>query len=228
MAVYFLTHKMFEFLYFCWRNNIVELIHKYFPDCTAEQYFQFEQMSALYREWNARINVISRTDIDALYERHVLHALGIAKCMRFLPGSSVLDVGTGGGFPGIPLAVLFPETQFYLVDSIGKKIKVVQAVSEALGLENLAAQHIRAEQLTNEYDFIVSRAVAQMSTFVNWVGDKIAPVNRHEQANGIFYLKGGDLTQELAPFPKAKVTALSDYFSEDFFQTKSVVYLPLN
>lgn len=206
----------------------MELIHKYFPDSTSKQYFQFEQMSALYREWNARINVISRTDIDALYERHVLHALGIAKYIRFLPGSSVLDVGTGGGFPGIPLAVLFPETQFHLVDSIGKKIKVVQAVSEALGLENLAAQHIRAEQLTNEYDFIVSRAVAQMSTFVHWVGDKIAPVNRHEQANGILYLKGGDLTQELAPFPKAEVTALSDYFSEDFFQTKSVVYLPLN
>lgn len=206
----------------------MELIHKYFPDSTSKQYFQFEQMSALYREWNARINVISRTDIDALYERHVLHALGIAKYIRFLPGSSVLDVGTGGGFPGIPLAVLFPETQFHLVDSIGKKIKVVQAVSEALGLENLDAQHIRAEQLTNEYDFIVSRAVAQMSTFVHWVGDKIAPVNRHEQANGILYLKGGDLTQELAPFPKAEVTALSDYFSEDFFQTKSVVYLPLN
>ena len=206
----------------------MELIHKYFPDCTSKQYFQFEQMSALYREWNARINVISRTDINALYERHVLHALGIAKCIRLLPGSSVLDVGTGGGFPGIPLAVLFPETQFHLVDSIGKKIKVVQAVSEALGLENLDAQHIRAEQLTNEYDFILSRAVAQMSTFVHWVGDKIAPVNRHEQENGIFYLKGGDLTQELAPFPKAEVTALSDYFSEDFFQTKSVVYLPLN
>lgn len=219
---------MFQFLYFCYINLILELIHKYFPDSTSKQYFQFEQMSALYREWNARINVISRTDIDALYERHVLHALGIAKYIRFLPGSSVLDVGTGGGFPGIPLAVLFPETQFHLVDSIGKKIKVVQAVSEALGLENLDAQHIRAEQLTNEYDFIVSRAVAQMSTFVHWVGDKIAPVNRHEQANGILYLKGGDLTQELAPFPKAEVTALSDYFSEDFFQTKSVVYLPLN
>ena len=206
----------------------MERILKYFPDCSPHQIHLFEQMEALYREWNAKINLISRADIDAIYERHVLHALGIAKCVHFLPNTHVLDVGTGGGFPGVPLAVLFPETHFHLVDSIGKKIKVVKAVSESLGLKNLSAQHIRAEQLTTQYDFIVSRAVAQMRTFVNWVDDKISPINKHEISNGILYLKGGDLTRELAPFPKAKITALSDYFSEDFFQTKSVVYLPLN
>lgn len=222
------TNKILEIVYFCGRTIIVELIQKYFPDCTSSQFQQFDQMGALYSEWNAKINVISRTDIDSLYERHVLHALGIAKCIRFLPGASVLDVGTGGGFPGIPLAVMFPETRFHLVDSIGKKVKVVEAVSDALGLKNLSAQHIRAEQITTQYDFIVSRAVAQMSTFVAWVSDKILPVNHHKIPNGIFYLKGGDLTQELEPFPKAKVTALSDHFSEGFFQTKSVVYLPLN
>lgn len=206
----------------------MNILLKYFPDCTQHQLSQFEQMSSLYRSWNAKINVISRTDIDALYERHVLHALGIAKCIQFLPDAHVLDVGTGGGFPGIPLAVMFPETQFHLVDSIGKKIKVVRAVSEALGLKNLKAQHIRAEQLESQYDFVVSRAVAQMNTFVKWVDDKISAVNNHPTANGIFYLKGGDLTEELSTFPKAEITPLSTHFSEDFFKTKSVVYLPLN
>lgn len=228
MKVDFLTYKMFQFLYFCFINKNVELIQKYFPDCSSHQLQQFEQMGDLYREWNSKINVISRTDIDALYERHVLHALGIAKCVDFLPSASILDVGTGGGFPGIPLAVMFPETRFHLVDSIGKKIKVVKAVADTLGLKNVSAQHTRAEQLTTQYDFIVSRAVAQMGTFVSWVSQNIAPINKHNIPNGILYLKGGDLTQELASFPKAEITPLSDHFSEDFFQTKSVVYLPLN
>ena len=205
-------------------NNLL----KYFPDCTQHQLSQFEQMDSLYRSWNAKINVISRTDIDALYERHVLHALGIAKCIEFLPDAHVLDVGTGGGFPGIPLAVMFPKTHFHLVDSIGKKIKVVRAVGDALGLKNIKPQHVRAEQLNSQYDFVVSRAVAQMNTFVKWVDDKISPVNNHPTANGIFYLKGGDLTEELSIFPKAEITPLSTHFSEEFFKTKSVVYLPLN
>jgi len=202
-------------------------INMYFKDLSDEQIQQFEQLEALYKDWNAQINVISRKDIDELYLRHVLHSLAIAKVLYFLPNSKVLDVGTGGGFPGIPLAILFPETQFHLVDSIGKKIKVVQEVVNALGLKNVKATHGRAEKVKGEFDFIVSRAVTNMDDFVKWVRKKVVKKQNHELKNGILYLKGGDLTEELANFPKATIYKLSDYFSEDFFETKKVVHLPL-
>ena len=205
----------------------MDIIKKYFPDLTELQLKQFEELEGLYREWNAQINVISRKDIDALYVRHVLHSLGISKIQAFNPNSHVLDVGTGGGFPGIPLAILFPETEFYLVDSIGKKIKVVQEVVQALGLKNVRAEHIRAEKVKGEFDFIVSRAVTNMDDFVKWVRKKVAKKHTHTLANGILYLKGGDLTNELANFPKATEYNLTDYFTEDFFETKKVVHLPL-
>jgi 16S rRNA (guanine527-N7)-methyltransferase len=205
----------------------MELLHTYFPQLTEKQTLQFEQLEALYQDWNLKINVVSRKDIDELYLRHVLHSLGIAKIQAFKPGSTILDVGTGGGFPGIPLAILFPDTQFHLVDSIGKKIKVVQEVAEGLALQNVKITNARAETVTGHYDFIVSRAVAQMETFVRWVRDRIAKKQNHELKNGILYLKGGDLTEELQDFPKAKIYQLTDYFKESFFETKSVVHLPL-
>ena len=203
-----------------------ELLH-YFPNLTAHQISQFKLLSSLYKDWNLKINVVSRKDIDEIYLRHVLHSLAIAKVQPFLPGSSVLDVGTGGGFPGIPLAILFPEVQFHLVDSIGKKIKVVQQVAEGLGLENVKVTNARVETITGQYDFIVSRAVAQMETFVGWVKNRVAKKSNHDLKNGILYLKGGDLTQELALFPKAKINPLSSYYKEVFFDTKTVVHLPL-
>ena len=203
-----------------------ELLH-YFPNLTAHQISQFKLLSSLYKDWNLKINVVSRKDIDEIYLRHVLHSLAIAKVQPFLPGSSVLDVGTGGGFPGIPLAILFPEVQFHLVDSIGKKIKVVQQVAEGLGLENVKVTNARVETITGQYDFIVSRAVAQMETFVRWVKNRVAKKSNHDLKNGILYLKGGDLTQELALFPKAKIYPLSSYYKEVFFDTKTVVHLPL-
>jgi len=205
----------------------MDLISNHFSGLTEKQKSQFAALAALYREWNAKINVISRKDIDELYTRHVLHSLGIAKVVTFKPGSKILDVGTGGGFPGIPLAILFPESDFYLVDSIGKKIQVVQEVAQALGLKNVRAEHIRAEKVKGEFDFIVSRAVTNMNDFVKWVRKKIAKKKQHDLANGILYLKGGDLTQELANFPRAKLYDLSDYFSDAFFETKKVVHLPL-
>ncbi|MBJ2174874.1 16S rRNA (guanine(527)-N(7))-methyltransferase RsmG [Aureibaculum sp. A20] len=205
----------------------MEIISTYFKELSDEQISQFKQLEQLYALWNAQINVISRKDIETLYERHVLHSLGIAKVQPFVPKSKVLDVGTGGGFPGIPLAILFPETRFLLVDSIGKKIKVVQEVSKALGLQNVKAQHIRAESVKGEFDFIVSRAVTNMDDFVKWTRKKVTKKQRHELKNGILYLKGGDLTEELANFPKATTYNLSDYFKEDFFETKKVVHLPL-
>ena len=180
----------------------------------------------MYAEWNERINVISRKDIEALYLRHVLHSLGIAKVQDFLPGSRVLDIGTGGGFPGVPLAIMFPETKFVLVDSIGKKIKVVGEVARELGLENVEAVHGRAEKQKGQFDFIVSRAVTNMSDFVKWTRNKFLKESRHSLPNGILYLKGGDLREELKPFQKARIYPLSDYFEEDFFETKKVVYLP--
>src|SRR5690554_6611733 len=205
----------------------MELILKYFPQLTDEQKLQFGLLRPLFEDWNIKINVVSRKDIDELYLRHVLHSLGIAQIISFLPGAKILDVGTGGGFPGIPLAILFPEVQFHLVDSIGKKIKVVEEVIEGLQLKNVMASHDRVENISGKYDFIVSRAVAQMETFVHWVNGKIAKKSNHEIKNGILYLKGGDLTEELKPFPKATIIPLKDFFDEDFFETKSVVHLPL-
>lgn len=206
---------------------IMEIIQKYFTDLTATQIEQFAQLEDLYKEWNAQINVISRKDIDELYVRHVLHALAIAKVQPFAKGSKILDVGTGGGFPGIPLAILFPEVEFVLVDAIGKKIKVVQAVADSVGLTNVSAHHQRAEKVKGEFDFIVSRAVTNMPDFVKWVRKKVAKKQQHELKNGILYLKGGDLTEELQDFPKATLYTISDFFEEDFFETKKVVHLPL-
>ncbi|PHS54405.1 MAG: 16S rRNA (guanine(527)-N(7))-methyltransferase RsmG [Lutibacter sp.] len=205
----------------------MEQILNYFSKLTEMQIAQFSKLSDLYTEWNAQINVISRKDIDELYVRHVLHSLGIAKVQPFEPNTKVLDVGTGGGFPGIPLAILFPETNFYLVDSIGKKIKVVNEVATSLGLKNIKAEAIRAENVTGEFDFIVSRAVTNMDDFVKWIRTKVAKKQRHELKNGILYLKGGDLTQELVNFPKAAQFNLTDYFKNDFFETKKVVHIPL-
>ena len=205
----------------------MDIILKYFPDLSEEQLRQFKLLSVLYKDWNLKINVVSRKDIDELYLRHVLHSLGIAKVLSFLPGSKVLDVGTGGGFPGIPLAILFPETHFHLIDSIGKKIKVVEEVSGGLGLKNILATNARVETDLGQYDFVISRAVAQMETFVNWIKGRVIKKSVHELKNGILYLKGGDLTEELSKFPKTTVFWLSNYFEEDFFETKSVVHLPL-
>lgn len=205
----------------------MDIILKYFPDLTDAQKEQFAALRGLYEDWNLKINVVSRKDIDELYLRHVLHSLGIAKVQSFLPGSNVLDVGTGGGFPGIPLAILFPKTQFHLVDSIGKKIKVVNEVVEGIQLQNVKAINDRVENVPGRYDFIVSRAVAQMETFVHWVNEKIAKKSLHERRNGILYLKGGDLTEELKNYKTAEVYPLDAFFDEDFFDTKSVVYLPL-
>jgi 16S rRNA (guanine527-N7)-methyltransferase len=205
----------------------MEAILKHFPDLTQVQKEQFQQLDSLYHDWNEKINVISRKDIDALYTKHVLHSLGIAKIQSFEPGTFVLDVGTGGGFPGIPLAILFPETRFYLIDVIAKKIKVVQAVADALGLKNVKAEQIRAENVKGDFDFIVSRAVTNMPDFVSWVKTKIKKQHKHELKNGILYLKGGDLTEELKDFPKATLYDLAEIFEDEFFETKKVVHLPL-
>jgi 16S rRNA (guanine527-N7)-methyltransferase len=205
----------------------MEAILKHFPYLTDIQKEQFQQLDSLYHEWNEKINVISRKDIDALYTKHVLHSLGIAKIQSFEPGTFVLDVGTGGGFPGIPLAILFPETRFYLIDVIAKKIKVVQAVADALGLKNVKAEQIRAENVKGDFDFIVSRAVTNMPDFVSWVKTKIKKQHKHELKNGILYLKGGDLTEELKDFPKATLYDLAEFFEDEFFETKKVVHLPL-
>jgi 16S rRNA (guanine527-N7)-methyltransferase len=205
----------------------MNLILDNFENLTDRQIEQFSNLEDLYTYWNAQINVISRKDINALYLKHVLHSLGIAKVQPFLPGAKILDVGTGGGFPGIPLAILFPESEFVLVDSIGKKIKVVEAVSESLGLKNLKAVHGRAETIKGEFDFIVSRAVTNMDDFVSWTKKKVAKKQRHDLPNGILYLKGGNLTAELQNFPKAKIVDLSDYYEDPFFETKKVVHIPL-
>jgi 16S rRNA (guanine527-N7)-methyltransferase len=202
------------------------LILNYFPDLSQEQQQQFGELKALYAYWNERINVISRKDMDNFYEHHVLHSLAIAKVLAFKDGADVLDVGTGGGFPGIPLAILFPETKFHLVDSIGKKISVVNEVAQSLGLKNVTAQHERAEKINHQYDFIVSRAVTAMPEFLRWVRGKLKKENIHELPNGILYLKGGDLSEELKGIKHhIKIYNLSDYFQEEFFETKKVVYV---
>ena len=207
--------------------NYMQEITKQFPKLTENQIHQFEKLQDLYQDWNSKINVISRKDIDELYTRHVLHSLGIAKVITFKPNTKILDVGTGGGFPGIPLAILFPEVDFYLIDIIGKKIKVVNEVATALGLKNVKAEQMRAENVKQDFDFIVSRAVTNMPDFVSWVSGKIKKTNSNDLSNGILYLKGGDLTDELKNFPKATQYNLSDFFKEDFFETKKVVHLPL-
>jgi 16S rRNA (guanine527-N7)-methyltransferase len=204
----------------------VERISHYFPSLSTLQVAQFSKLLNLYTIWNNQINVISRKDLDNFYERHVLHSLGIAKVYSFQPGTTVLDVGTGGGFPGIPLAILFPETNFVLVDSIGKKIKVVNEVAIALGLTNVQAHHLRAEQVKGTFDFVISRAVTAMPVFVEWVKNKIKKGKASDGfSNGILYLKGGDLTEEFKGLPgKFKEYPLSNYFSEDFFETKKVIH----
>ncbi|HET9052901.1 MAG TPA: 16S rRNA (guanine(527)-N(7))-methyltransferase RsmG [Cyclobacteriaceae bacterium] len=205
-----------------------ELILKYFPDLTPQQQAQFDALYDLYKDWNEKINVISRKDIDNLYTNHILHSLGIAKVMPFKPGASVLDVGTGGGFPGIPLAIFFPETDFHLVDSIGKKITVVNEVAKGAGIKNVRGEWIRAEQIKGKYDFIVSRAVTRIKEFYGWVNQKVKEKSIHDLDNGILYLKGGDLDAELAELKRMhSVYNLSDYFTEEFFETKKVVYVPL-
>jgi 16S rRNA (guanine527-N7)-methyltransferase len=199
---------------------------KYFPSITAHQLDQFNRLPELYNFWNNQINVISRKDIDLLFERHVLHSLGIARVISFLPGEKVLDVGTGGGFPGIPLAILFPETQFHLVDSIGKKIKVVQEIAKALKLKNVVATHQRAEQVQGKFDFVVSRAVTQLKDFYPWIKDKFSKPSKNTLPNGILYLKGGDLTQEIKDSGLVvEQYHLKDYFTEEFFETKQVIYI---
>ena len=206
----------------------MDIILKYFPKLTERQREQFAALLPLYEEWNAQINVISRKDMEHFYEHHVLHSLAIAKVMSFAPMSEVLDVGTGGGFPGVPLAIMFPDARFTLIDSIGKKIKVVSDVIDRLDLTNTKAMQIRAEQLDGEYDFVVSRAVTTLGEFVPWVKKKISKTQYNALHNGILYLKGGDLTNELFTFRhKVKTWDISDFFEEEFFETKKVIYLPL-
>ncbi len=206
----------------------INIILKYFPDLTDQQKSQIEQLLPLYQDWNAKINLVSRKDIDQLHERHVLHSLAIAKFTSFSTDSKILDVGTGGGFPGIPLAILFPDCHFHLVDSIGKKITVVNEVARAIGLENLTAEHQRMEKVKGTYDFVVSRAVAQTKQLFNWVHQKVSKDQRNELDNGMILLKGGDLEQEMKKFGRGYVEKnLSDYFSEEFFETKKIIYVPV-
>ena len=198
-----------------------------FPSLSASQIEKFKNLPILYEDWNSKINVISRKDINFFYERHLLHSLGIAKVVQFLPNAKILDVGTGGGFPGIPLAILFPQTHFFLIDSIGKKIKVVEDVTAALELKNISVSKIRAENFNEKVDFVVSRAVTKMDVFVPWVKKNIRSTHKHSIKNGILYLKGGDLTQELFKFPKAQQFDLAQHFNDAFFEMKKVVYVPL-
>ena len=203
----------------------MELILKYFPNLTEKQIQQFSQLQNLYIDWNAQINVISRKDMDNLYMKHVLHSLAIAKVIDFSDGSKILDVGTGGGFPGIPLAILFPEVEFLLVDSIGKKIKVVNEVATCIGLKNLRAEHKRAEQVVGQFDFVVSRAVTKMKVFQQWVRKRISVKQKNTLFNGILYLKGGDLTEELKGIKNVDLYDIPNFFEEEFFETKKVVYI---
>ncbi len=206
----------------------MDIIRKYFPRLNDIQIEQFKQLEPLYSDWNAKVNVVSRKDFASLYEKHVLHSLGIARFVGFTPGTNILDVGTGGGFPGIPLAIYFPGVKFHLVDSIGKKIKVVKGVAETLKLKNVTAEQIRAEQLNQKYDFVVSRAVTKLPEFAGWVRKNITHKQKNAIPNGILYLKGGDLSAELQPFGKdIFIQNLSEYFEEEFFETKKLVHLVL-
>jgi len=204
-----------------------ETIFEHFPNLSQEQIRQFQLLETLYNDWNKKINVVSRKDIDELYKRHVLHSLAIAKVQQFYDGSAILDVGTGGGFPGIPLAILFPNVSFTLVDSIGKKITVVNEVVQGLSLENVKTINKRVEEINGQFDFIVSRAVAAMPTFVHWVKGKIKKESIHDRRNGILYLKGGDLNEELREYKNAEIHDISSYFNDDFYLTKKIVYLPI-
>lgn len=204
----------------------MELVYKYFSNLSEDQISKFQQLEGLYKDWNLKINVVSRKDIDELYLRHVLHSLAIAKLISFKNGTQIMDVGTGGGFPGIPLAIMFPDCHFHLVDSIAKKLKVVNEVVEGLGLTNVRTTHTRVEEINETYDFIVSRAVAAMPTFVRWTKGKISKTQNNNLKNGILYLKGGDLTEELKDYTTTSIYNLNAYFEEDFFETKKLVYLP--
>ena len=204
----------------------MDIVKKYFPEITPQQQEKFLRLGELYKEWNAKINVVSRKDIDELPVHHILHSLGIAKTVQFSKGSNVLDVGTGGGLPGLPLAILFPEAKFHLVDSIGKKIHAVQEMARDLGLTNVTAEQIRAEQLRTKYDYIVSRAVARLATFHTWIAFRYKPGG--SATNGLYYLKGGDLTEEIEESGlKAKIHDLKDFYEEEFFETKKVVFVPV-
>jgi len=227
-VVYFRKFSKLIFVAYLQLMPGTELIKNYFPDLTPVQVTQFEKLADLYKEWNEKINVISRKDIDNIYINHVLHSLGIAKVISFKAGTEILDVGTGGGFPGIPLAIMFPQTQFHLVDSIGKKITVVTEVTKALGLKNVRAEQARAEQLKGKYDFIVSRAVTRMKEFHGWIQHKVKEESFNTLDNGILYLKGGDLDEEMNELRRPySVYNLPDYFKEEFFETKKVIYVPL-
>jgi 16S rRNA (guanine527-N7)-methyltransferase len=206
----------------------LEILIKYFPNLTKEQTDQFMELEILFREWNSKINLISRNDIGFLYEKHILHSLSIAKVIKFKSGTSILDVGTGGGFPGIPLAILFPDSKFHLVDSIGKKIMVVNDITQKLNLKNVKAEQIRVESIDEKYDFVVSRAVTRLNTFYHWVKNKFMKGGFNDLENGILYLKGGDLREEIKELRlKTKVYELSEYFEEEFFETKKLVHIPV-
>lgn len=203
-----------------------EKLLKYFPDLSQQQLDQYELLAKEFLSWNEKINLISRKDTDNIFEHHILHSLAIAKVCKFKPQCEIMDIGTGGGFPGIPLAIMFPETKFYLVDSIGKKIKVVQALVEALGLKNVEAEQIRAENVNRQFDFIVSRAVTYLPDFMQWTKGKISKIQYHDLANGVLYLKGGDLTEELSTIKnKIKIYDIDNYFEEEFFETKKVIHV---
>ena len=207
----------------------VDLVFKYFPELTEDKKNKFAALYDIYKAWNAQINVVSRKDFDSFYEKHVLHSLGIAKAINFKPGSDILDVGTGGGFPGIPLAIMFPDSHFFLADSIGKKIKVANAVKDQLGLKNVTAQQIRAEEIQHKFDFVVSRAVTAMPKFLTWVRTKIKKKDNNAYPNGLLYLKGGDLTEEMSSVREYyEYLHLSNFFEEEFFETKKVVYVDLS
>lgn len=214
-------------------NNIRDILRESFPFINENQLRQFESLPEIYRDWNLKINVISRKDIENLFERHILHSLSIAKLISFKANTQILDIGTGGGFPGIPLAILFPQTRFYLVDSIGKKINVVNGVKEDLGLDNIRAEKIRAEKVEGKFDFIISRAVTSMPVFMSWVENKISKIQYHDINNGVLSLKGGDLDEELSSYKKSKkfrleIYNIHDYFPSEFFETKKIVHLGIN